>query len=145
MQVTYAKAARKIHRSVRTIRLWARQGMPVGWAIGDDGQQVRVVELDVAQAWARAKMKASPVHQLRMRAIRAEEMGVKPSDLGPVTWTAKRVREQARLDGLPEPDSTGPSVPEVVTPAWRPVTPVVDLPSFAWGVGIRCSAGGPRA
>lgn len=60
--LTYREAARRVHRSIRTIKRWRRAGMPMGW---DRGR--RVVDEAVLLAWWRARMSADPVHQLRLR------------------------------------------------------------------------------
>lgn len=65
--LTYREAARRVHRSIKTIKRWRRQGMPMGWDVRE-GQHVRVVELPVLQEWWRGRMLADPVHQARLRA-----------------------------------------------------------------------------
>ncbi|OZB85377.1 MAG: hypothetical protein B7X32_03535 [Microbacterium sp. 13-71-7] len=59
--LTYFQAARRVRRSVRTIKRWRRNGMPMGWADGH-----RVVDEPVLLAWWRDRMSADPVHQLRI-------------------------------------------------------------------------------
>lgn len=61
--LTYVEAARRVRRSVRTIKRWRRAGMPMGWSNG-----FRVVEEDVLLAWWRARLDAWPTHQYRLRA-----------------------------------------------------------------------------
>lgn len=39
-----------------------------------NGQRVRVVELTVLQSWLRQRLKNDPVHQQKMRALRAAQM-----------------------------------------------------------------------
>ena len=64
--LTYRQAAALVKRSPRTINRWRTQGMPMGWETRD-GQQVRVVEQEVLQAWFRARLAAWPTHRWRMR------------------------------------------------------------------------------
>lgn len=61
-QLTYRQAARRVRRSVRTIKRWRRAGMPMGLVNG-----FRVVEEDVLLAWWRDRMAAWPPHQYRLR------------------------------------------------------------------------------
>lgn len=65
--LTYRQAARRVRRSVRTIKRWRRAGMPMGW---DHGR--RVVDETVLLAWWRARMQADPVHQQRLRHLLPE-------------------------------------------------------------------------
>ena len=67
-ELTYREAARAVHRSVRTLWRWRKQGMPMGWGIRD-GQRVRLVREDVLFAHLRARLMADPVHQLKMRKL----------------------------------------------------------------------------
>jgi hypothetical protein len=62
--LTYRDAARRVRRSVRTIKRWRRGGMPMTF----DAQGRRVVELSTLLRWWRARMTADPVHQARLRA-----------------------------------------------------------------------------
>lgn len=71
-QLTYRQAAALVGRSPRTIRYWRLRGMPMGWDTRD-GQKVRVVEKTVLQAWFRQRLRNDPVHQQRMRALKARE------------------------------------------------------------------------
>lgn len=66
-ELTYREAAVRVHRSVRTLWRWRKRGMPMTWGIRD-GQRVRLVREDVLLAWWRDRMRADPVHQLRVRA-----------------------------------------------------------------------------
>lgn len=61
--LTYRQAARRVHRTVRTIRRWKRNGMPTRLDRG-----VRYVEEETLLAWWRARMIADPAHRWRMRA-----------------------------------------------------------------------------
>lgn len=63
----YREAARRVRRSVLTIKRWRRHGMPMGWE-RRSGQDVRVVREDVLLAWWRARMSADPVYQQKVRA-----------------------------------------------------------------------------
>lgn len=67
--LTYADAARRVRRDTRTVKRWARQGMPVEWRVDDGGLRFRVVEESVLLAWWRDRMAASPVHYYRLRRI----------------------------------------------------------------------------
>lgn len=66
-RLTYREAARRVHRSVKTIKRWRRNGMPMGWEVRE-GQSCRVVAEDALLAWWRKTMNADPIHQARMRA-----------------------------------------------------------------------------
>lgn len=68
----YSHAAKRVKKSERTIQLWRREGMPMEWADGDDGQRYRVVEEQALLAWWRQKMQNSPVHQYRLRRAAVE-------------------------------------------------------------------------
>lgn len=65
---TYRQAARRVRRSVRTIKRWRKGGMPMSWQNG-----FRVVELQTLLAWWRDRMSADPVHQQRLRKMLREE------------------------------------------------------------------------
>lgn len=65
--LTYREAARRVHRSIKTIKRWRRNGMPMGWATLQ-GQRVRVVDEEVLLGWFRGRLAADPVHQARLRA-----------------------------------------------------------------------------
>ncbi|WP_137843842.1 hypothetical protein [Microbacterium sp. 2FI] len=71
-KLTYRQAAALVGRSPRTIRYWRLRGMPMGWETRD-GQNVRVVEKTVLQAWFRQRLRNDPVHQQRLRAQIARE------------------------------------------------------------------------
>lgn len=62
--LTYREAARRVGRSIRTIKRWRKGGMPMGW---DHGR--RVVDEPTLLAWYRARLTADPVHQQRLRAL----------------------------------------------------------------------------
>jgi transposase len=65
--LTYRQAARRVHRSVKTVKRWRRHGLPMGWDV-QAGQKVRVVDEEVLLSWWRARLAADPVHQARLRA-----------------------------------------------------------------------------
>ena len=123
--LTYKQAAKHVGRSPRTIKLWCEQGMTRGWKT-IDGQRTRVVSERVLLEWSRQKMKNSPVHQYRMRAIRrAEGLPDLPLNL-PVRSPAPK----------PQSASTGRTAPEVDLDAPK-VDPVAELPPMRapveWG------------
>lgn len=68
--LTYREAARRVRRSVRTIKRWRMAGMRMGWDVRD-GQRVRVVDEDVLLAWWRDRLDAWPSWQYRLRRIHA--------------------------------------------------------------------------
>ena len=65
-ELTYRQAARRVHRSIKTIKRWRRNGMPMGWA-NVQGQRCRVVDETTLLAWWRGRLKSDPVHQARIR------------------------------------------------------------------------------
>lgn len=71
--LTYREAAKRVHRSRRTIRHWRLQGMPMSWDVRD-GQRVRVVELRVLLSWWRQRLKNDPIVQQRIRAEKRREV-----------------------------------------------------------------------
>ncbi|EYT55800.1 hypothetical protein H490_0103970 [Leucobacter sp. UCD-THU] len=62
--LTYREAARRVGRSVRTIKRWVKDGMPAGW----DDQGRRIMREDVLLAELRRRLDAWPPHQHRVRA-----------------------------------------------------------------------------
>jgi transposase len=68
--LNYREAARRVRRSIRTIKRWRLGGMPMGWEI-QHGQQVRVVDEEVLLAWWRERLELNPAHQYRLRRILA--------------------------------------------------------------------------
>jgi hypothetical protein len=70
--LTYREAAALTGRAINTIRHWRRNGMVMGWE-QREGQQVRVVELHVLQAYYRERLQNWPTHQYRMRALQAAQ------------------------------------------------------------------------
>lgn len=60
--LTYRQAARRVHRTIRTIRRWKKNGMPTHLADG-----IRYVELETLLAWWRARLQSDPAHRWRMR------------------------------------------------------------------------------
>lgn len=71
--LTYRQAGELVKRSPRTIRYWRHQGMPMTWE-ERDGQQVRVVEKTILQAWFRERLMNWPTHQWRLRKQLAEQI-----------------------------------------------------------------------
>lgn len=70
--LTYREAAKRVHRSRRTIRHWRTSGMPMGWETRN-GQKVRVVDEHTLLAWWRQRMKNDPIRQQRIRAAKAAQ------------------------------------------------------------------------
>ena len=70
-QLTYREAAHRVNRSIRTIKRWRRNGMPMTWDTRD-GQYVRVVTEVTLLAWWRGRLRADPVHQARLRRTRQD-------------------------------------------------------------------------
>lgn len=62
---TYREAAGRVRRSIRTIKRWRREGMPMSF----DQQGRRIVEERVLLAELRRRLHADPVHQQRIRAL----------------------------------------------------------------------------
>jgi transposase len=71
-QLTYREAAKRVHRSRRTIRHWRTSGMPMGWETRN-GQRVRVVDEHTLLSWWRQRMQNDPIRQQRIRARKAAE------------------------------------------------------------------------
>lgn len=65
-ELTYRQAARRVHRSVKTIKRWRRNGLRMGWGMFE-GQRCRVVDEEVLLAWWRDRLRNDPVHQQRLR------------------------------------------------------------------------------
>ncbi|UOQ58570.1 hypothetical protein MUN78_07030 [Leucobacter allii] len=61
---TYRGAALRVDRSVRSIKQWRKDGMPMGW----DELGRRIVREDVLLAELRRRLAANPAHQYRIRA-----------------------------------------------------------------------------
>lgn len=61
--LTYRGAAERVGRSVRSMKQWRRDGMPMGW--DDEGR--RIVREDVLLAEYRRRLAADPAHRWRMR------------------------------------------------------------------------------
>lgn len=72
--LTYREAAKRVGRKHRAIRYWRAKGMPMRWE-ERNGQQVRVVLESVLLAWWRQRLRNDPVHQQRMRVLRASQNG----------------------------------------------------------------------
>lgn len=67
-ELDYRQAAKRVRRSVRTIKRWRKAGLEMG--IATDGR--RVVEEARLLEWWRERMAADPVHQLRLRRTQQE-------------------------------------------------------------------------
>ncbi|PCE16071.1 hypothetical protein AUC47_10295 [Microbacterium sp. SZ1] len=70
MWLDYRQAARRIERSESTIKRYRRDGMPMPLR---DGR--RVVHEDVLLSWYRERLTAWPIHQQRLRVMRARGAG----------------------------------------------------------------------
>lgn len=71
--LTYREAARRVRRSVITIKRWRRNGyLSMGWE-RREGQRVRVVTEDVLLACWRERMRADPIHQQRLNQMLKEK------------------------------------------------------------------------
>lgn len=62
-QLTYRQAAKRVHRSVRQIKQWRHDGMPMG--VDERGR--RTVDERVLLAEYRRRLNAWPAHRYRMR------------------------------------------------------------------------------
>lgn len=62
--LTYRQAARRVHRTIRTIRRWKKNGMPTILRGG-----IRYVEEETLLRHWRARLSADPVHQARLRRL----------------------------------------------------------------------------
>lgn len=72
-QLTYKQAARRVNRSIRTIKRWRKNGLPMTF----DSEGRRVVELRTLLAWWRDRMTADPAHQYRLR---KQQAGIRHAD-----------------------------------------------------------------
>jgi hypothetical protein len=72
-ELTYREAAKRVGRTMRAIRYWRQDGMPMGWAIRN-GQDVRVVDEAVLLKEWRRRLKNDPAHQYRLRRLREAQM-----------------------------------------------------------------------
>lgn len=79
--LTYREAGALVKRSPRTIRYWKSQGMETQ-LIDQDGQQVRVVEKSILQAWFRDRLMNWPTHRWRLRKKLAEEIMRHADEIG---------------------------------------------------------------
>ncbi len=78
---TYGEAAKRVGRSVRTIKQWRREGMQMA----TDAHGRRLVSRTVLLAEYRRRLRAWPIHQQRRRAALEEanigpELDTLPSD-----------------------------------------------------------------
>lgn len=79
--LSYREAGALVKRSPRTIRYWKSQGMETQ-LIDQDGQQVRVVEKAVLQAWFRDRLMNWPTHRWRLRKMLAKEIMRHADEIG---------------------------------------------------------------
>lgn len=71
--LTYREAARRVNRSILTIKRWRRNGsLRMGWGTRD-GQKVRLVDEATLLACWRDRMNADPIHQQRLLKMRKEQ------------------------------------------------------------------------
>lgn len=63
--LTYREAAARVNRSVRTIKRWRRDGMPMNF----DHYGRRVVTERILLTEYRRRLASDPVHQQRIRAL----------------------------------------------------------------------------
>lgn len=64
-ELDYRQAAKRVRRSVRTIKRWRKAGLAMSTA--SDGR--RLVDESRLLEWWRDRMSADPVHQLRLRRV----------------------------------------------------------------------------
>jgi transposase len=70
--LTYREAAKRVGRSVLTIKRWRRKNhLTMGWDVRG-GQRVRVVDERVLLACWRERMNSDPIHQKRLLRLRNE-------------------------------------------------------------------------
>lgn len=62
-ELDYREAAKRVRRSVRTIKRWRKAGLAM--SIAPDGR--RLVDESRLLEWWRDRMSADPVHQIRLR------------------------------------------------------------------------------
>lgn len=62
--LTYRGAAARVERSVRSIKQWRKDGLPMEWDAGGR----RIVREDVLLAELRRRLDANPAHRYRRRA-----------------------------------------------------------------------------
>lgn len=75
-ELDYRQAARRVRRSVRTIKRWRKAGLEMG--VATDGR--RVVDESRLLEWWRARMAADPVHQLRLRRTLQDQRSLPDDD-----------------------------------------------------------------
>lgn len=107
--LTYKAAAKRVRRSERAIRLWGRQGMPLGWKT-IEGQRTRVVREDVLLETWRRKMKADPNHQARLRRLRQAQGLPEPSAPARVSEPSASPRRTPVGRTAPDADLDAPRV-----------------------------------
>lgn len=133
MLLNYTEAAKRVKRSVRNVRRWAAEGMPM---VEIDGMMY--VDEPVLLKWWRERMAASPAHYYRMRRER-RDLGL-PDPTPPESVTKNRGRSHARADLTV---TTAPAALSITPDAWdapnpdgddepeqvrRYVEPVIELP-----------------
>lgn len=128
--LSYIEAARRVGRSDRIIRRWRRDGMSMSWRVGADGQRERVVREDVLLAWWRDRLKASPVHYYRMRAL-ALEHGL-PEPERPAALSRPHRSERA-ITPVGLESAAGDSVRSAVAGSARGVDPLANVKPMRGG------------
>lgn len=118
--LSYPEAAKRVKRSVRNVRRWHSEGMPMTMF---DGQMF--VEESVLLAWWRDRLNASPVHFYRMRAL-AREQGLPEPSRAP-RERAPRAPKQREPQTEPEHGNTVPQVPMIELPSMRAPDEYADL------------------
>ena len=121
--LTYTEAARRVGRSDRNIRKWRHDGMTMSWRVGTDGQRERVVREDVLLAWFRDRLKASPTHYHRMRALARENGLLDPTPTAALSHP--KAPRQPTAPTAEESASGGPVRSHMNEPA-RLVDPLAD-------------------
>ncbi|MEL5990732.1 WhiB family transcriptional regulator [Microbacterium phosphatis] len=129
--LNYTQAAARVKRDRNSIRRWGRQGMPMSWRTGADGNQERVVREDVLLEWFRGKLQASPVHFYRIRK-RAIEQGLPEPELpAHLSRAAKRVPSE-------NVQSSGGNEEKKAVSATRPeIDPLADMKPILGAVEYR--------
>lgn len=114
--LSYAEAAKRVRKSVRTIHHWHARGMVMEWRTDAIGQRYRVVEEDALLAWFRQAMSNSPVHFYKLRAA-AIERGETPPELPERFKLRKRAQDASTTETpqeqLPTGDLTASNTPQV--------------------------------
>lgn len=132
--LSYTEAARRVGRSARNVRRWHADGMVMSWRVGADGQRERVVREDVLLAWFRDRLKASPVHYYRMRAL-ALEHGL-PAPERPAALSRPQSSERAITPAGAE-SAVGEAVRSAVAGSTRDVDPLANVKPMKGGSEYR--------